>query len=164
MRARIDYDCSSFCHIEVNRLIAIFPPYHQEQIRQQLASVLWAVISQRLMPRVDGTGRSVAVEVMVNTPFIHDCIVDPGRTYLIKEAIASGTSQYGMQTFDQSIYGLYEGGRVSYDTALRWSSNPDEFKMRVQGVTSTVGAARDEMEVPQPDDKGQQPMVTRFGD
>ena len=116
------------------------------------------------MPRVDGTGRSAAVEVLVNTPFVHDCIVNPERTHLIQGAIAAGTSQYGMQTFDQSIYGLYQGGRISYDTALRWASNPDEFKMRIQGVTSTAAAARDEMAHPRPDDEGVPPAVTRFGD
>ena len=148
----------------INRLIAVFSPHQQRQVRLQLASVLRAVVSQRLMPRVDGTGRSVAVEVLVNTAFVRDCIVDPERTHLIQDAIAAGTSQYVMQTFDQSIYGLYQGGRISYDTALRWASNPDEFKMRIQGVTSTAAAARDEMAHPRPDDEGVPPAVTRFGD
>ena len=148
----------------INRLIAVFPPHQQGQVRLQLASVLRAVVSQRLMPRVDGTGRSVAVEVLVNTAFVRDCIVDPERTHLIQDAIAAGTSQYGMQTFDQSIYGLYQGGRISYDTALQWASNPDELKMRVQGVTSTAGEARDEMAHPRPDDERKPPAVTRFGD
>ena len=148
----------------INRLIAVFPPHQQGQVRLQLASVLRAVVSQRLMPRVDGTGRSVAVEVLVNTAFVRNCIVDPERTHLIQDAIAAGTSQYGMQTFDQSIYGLYQGGRISYDTALQWASNPDELKMRVQGVTSTAGKARDEMAHPRPDDERTPPAVTRFGD
>ena len=148
----------------INRLIAVFPPHQQGQVRLQLASVLRAVVSQRLMPRVDGTGRSVAVEVLVNTAFVRNCIVDPERTHLIQDAIAAGTSQYGMQTFDQSIYGLYQGGRISYDTALQWASNPDELKMRVQGVTSTAGEARDEMAHPRPDDERTPPAVTRFGD
>ena len=148
----------------INRLIAVFPPHQQGQVRLQLASVLRAVVSQRLMPRVDGTGRSVAVEVLVNTAFVRNCIVDPERTHLIQDAIAAGTSQYGMQTFDQSIYGLYQGGRISYDTALQWASNPDELKMRVQGVTSTAGEARDEMAHPRPDDERKPPAVTRFGD
>ena len=108
----------------INRLIAVFPPHQHRQVRLQLASVLRAVVSQRLIPRADGTGRSVAVEVMLNTPFVRDCIVDPERTSLIESAIAAGASQYGMQTFDQSIYGLYQRGRLSYDTALRWASNP----------------------------------------
>ena len=148
----------------INRLIAVFPPHQHSQIRLQPASVLRAIVSQRLMPRVDGTGRSVAVEVLVSTPFVRDCIVDPERTHLIQDAIAAGTSQYGMQTFDQSIHALYQGGRISYDTALRWASNPDEFKMRVQGVTSTAGEARDEMAHFGPDHEGEPPTVTRFGD
>ena len=148
----------------INRLIAVFPPHQHRQVRLQLASVLRAVVSQRLIPRADGTGRSVAVEVMLNTPFVRDCIVDPERTSLIESAIAAGASQYGMQTFDQSIYGLYQRGRLSYDTALRWASNPDEFKLCLQGVTSTAEGARDEMAHPRSGDGDEPPTVTRFGD
>jgi twitching motility protein PilT len=129
----------------INRIIAVFPPHQQKQIRLQLAAVLKAVISQRLMPRVDGQGRVAAVEVMISTPFIRDCIVDKERTHLIHGAIASGTSQYGMQTFDQSIFGLFEQGLVSYDEALRWASNVDEFKLKVQGIASTAEMSRDSM-------------------
>jgi len=99
----------------INRIIAVFPPHQQKQVRLQLASVLKAVISQRLMPRADAKGRAPAVEVMISTPFIRDCIVDKERTHLINGAIAAGTSQYGMQTFDQSIFGLFQRGHVSYD-------------------------------------------------
>ena len=119
----------------INRLVTVFPTHQHAQVRQQLASVLKAVISQRLLPRADGTGRCVAVEVMLNTPFVRECISDPARTHLIVEALATGATQYGMQTFDQSIFSLYERGLVSYDTALRAASNPDEFKLRIQGVT-----------------------------
>src|SRR5689334_10781629 len=77
----------------INRIIAVFPPHQQKQIRLQLASVLKAVVSQRLMPRADGNGRAPAVEVMISTPFIRDCIVDKDKTHLIHGAIASGTSQ-----------------------------------------------------------------------
>ncbi len=145
-------------------MIAVFPPHQQGQVRLQLASVLRAVVSQRLMPRVDGTGRSVAVEVLVNTAFVRDCIVDPERTHLIQDAIAAGRSQYGMQTFDQSIYGLYQGGRISYDTALQWASNPDELKMRVQGVTSTSETALDEMALTRPDGEADPVAVTGFNE
>src|SRR5207344_377487 len=107
----------------VNRIISVFPPHQQKQIRLQLASVLKAVVSQRLMQKADGNGRAPAVEVMISTPFIRDCIVDKEKTHLIPEAIASGTSQYGMQTFDQSIFSLFQLGFVSYDEALRWASN-----------------------------------------
>jgi twitching motility protein PilT len=129
----------------INRIVAAFPPHQQRQVRLQLASVLRAVVSQRLMPRADVKGRCAAVEVMVTTAFIRDCIVDKDKTHLIPGAIAAGTSQYGMQTFDQSIYGLYEKGMVSYDEALRWASNVNEFKLRVQGISTTSDLARDEM-------------------
>ncbi len=130
----------------INRIITVFPPHQQKQIRLQLAAVLKAVISQRLIPRADGHGRAAAVEVMVSTPFIRDCIVDKEKTHLIPTAIAAGTSQYGMQTFDQSIFGLCQKGLVSYEEALHWASNVDEFKLRVQGISMISDAAREEME------------------
>ncbi len=130
----------------INRIIAVFPPHQQRQVRLQLASVLRAAISQRLIPRADGQGRVPAVEVLVGTPFIRDCIIDKDRTTLIPGAIASGTSQYGMQTFDQSIFTLYEHGLVTLDEAMRWASNVDEFKLRVQGISSTSDLARQQME------------------
>src|SRR6516225_10050200 len=88
----------------INRIIAVFPPHQQKQIRLQLASVLKAVISQRLIPRADVKGRAPAVEVLISTAFVRDCIVDKEKSHLIPGAIAAGTSQYGMQTFDQSIF------------------------------------------------------------
>jgi len=144
----------------INRIIAVFPPHQQKQVRLQLASVLRAVVSQRLMPRADGDGRAPAVEVMISTPFIRDCIVDKDKTHLIHGAIAAGTSQYGMQTFDQSIFGLFQSGLVSYEEALRWASNVDEFKLKVQGISTTSEVSRDEMA------KGVlrgAPEITRFG-
>ena len=129
----------------VNRIIAVFPPHQQKQVRLQLASVLKAVISQRLMPKADGKGRVPAVEVMISTAFIRDCIVDKEKTHQIPGAIASGTSQYGMQSFDQSIFSLFEQGLVSYEEALRWASNVDEFKLRVQGISTTSDMSRDQM-------------------
>ena len=144
----------------INRIIAVFPPHQQKQVRLQLASVLRAVISQRLMPRADGDGRAPAVEVMISTPFIRDCIVDKEKTHLIHGAIAAGTSQYGMQTFDQSIFGLYQTGLVSYEEALRWASNVDEFKLKVQGISTTSEVSRDEMAKGV---IGRPPEITRFG-
>jgi twitching motility protein PilT len=143
----------------INRIIAVFAPHQQKQIRLQLASVLKAVISQRLIPRQDGHGRAPAVEVMISTPFIRDAIVDKDKTHLIHGAIAAGTSQYGMQTFDQSIFGLFEQGLVSYDEALRWASNVDEFKLRVQGIASTADLSRDQMARA----AMANPEITRFG-
>ena len=96
----------------INRIVAVFPPHQQKQIRLQLASVLKAVVSQRLIPKADGKGRAPAVEVLITTPFIRDCIIDKEKTHLIHGAIAQGTSQYGMQTFDQSIFSLFEQGLI----------------------------------------------------
>ena len=145
----------------INRIIAVFPPHQQRQVRIQLASVLKAAISQRLLPRADGLGRVPAVEVMVTTAFIRDCIIDKDRTSQIHGAIASGTSQYGMQTFDQSIFSLYQQGFVSLDEALRWASNVDEFKLKVQGISTTTDLARDEMAKNVA--RGGTPEITRFG-
>jgi len=145
----------------INRIIAVFPPHQQRQVRIQLASVLKAAIAQRLLPRADGLGRVAAVEVMVTTAFIRDCIIDKDRTAQIHGAIASGTSQYGMQTFDQSIFGLYQQGFVTLEEALRWASNVDEFKLKVQGISTTSDLARDEMA--RNAARGGAPEITRFG-
>ena len=143
----------------INRIISVFPTHQQKQVRLQLAGVLKAVISQRLMPRSDGTGRVPAVEVMISTPFIRDCIVDKDKTSQIRAAIAAGTSQYGMQTFDQSILGLVERRFVTYEEALRWASNVDEFKLKVQGISTTSEMGRDQMAKT----VVASPEITRFG-
>ncbi len=129
----------------INRIIAVFPPHQQRQVRIQLAAVLKAAISQRLLPRADGMGRAAAVEVMTTTAFIRECIIDKDKTSMINSAIASGTSQYGMQTFDQAIFGLYSQGLVTLEEALRWASNVDDFKLKVSGISTTADMARDEM-------------------
>ncbi|MBI4887475.1 MAG: type IV pilus twitching motility protein PilT [Acidobacteria bacterium] len=146
----------------INRIVSVFPPHQQQQVRLQLASVLKAVVSQRLIPKADGKGRVPAVEVMIVTPLIRDCIIDKEKTHLIRGAIAQGTSQYGMQSFDQSIYWLYEQKLVSRDEALRWASNADEFKLRLQGITTTSDLARDEM-ARAAAGPGGAPSITRFG-
>ncbi len=143
----------------INRIITVFPPHQQKQIRIQLAAVLKAVVSQRLIPRADGQGRAPAVEVLIATPFIKDCILEKEKTHLIHAAIAQGTSQYGMQTFDQSIFHLYERGFVAFEEALRWASNADEFRLRVQGISTTSDLARDQMAAAMQNG----PEITRFG-
>jgi twitching motility protein PilT len=147
----------------INRIIAVFPPHQQRQVRIQLASVLKAAISQRLLPRADGAGRVAAVEVMVSTALIRDAVVDKDKTSMIHGAIAAGTSQYGMQTFDQSIFGLYQRGFVTLEEALRWASNVDEFKLKVQGISTTTEMARDEMAKRPAIGGGGAPEITRFG-
>ena len=145
----------------VNRIISVFPPHQQKQIRLQLAAVLKAVISLRLLPRADGLGRVPATEVLISTAYIRDCIENKEKTKLIKDAISQGTSQYGMQTFDQSIFWLYERQLITQDEALRWASNPDEFKLRLQGISTTADVAREEMA--RAGAGGGNPAVTRFG-
>jgi twitching motility protein PilT len=90
-------------------------------------------------------GRAAAVEVMISTAFIRDCIVDKDKTSMINGAIAAGTSQYGMQTFDQAIFGLYSEGIVTLDESLRWATNVDDFKLKVSGISTTSEMARDDM-------------------
>ena len=130
----------------IQRIIAVFPPPEQKQIRLQLAATLKAVVSQRLVRRADDKGRVPAVEVMIMTAYIRDCIINPDKTRLIHDAISAGTSQYGMQTFDQSLYDLYVRELISYEEALIRASNPDDFKLRIQGIRSAADAAREEME------------------
>jgi twitching motility protein PilT len=130
----------------INRIVSVFAPHHQRQVRLQLASILKAIISMRLIPRMDGQGRVPAVEVMISTPYIAECISDREKTGLIKDAVAAGVSQYGMQTFDQSIYQLYRDGYISFEQGMKYSSNPDNFKLRVMGIQSTLDIAMEEME------------------
>jgi twitching motility protein PilT len=130
----------------IQRIIAVFPPPEQKQIRLQLASTLKAIISQRLVRRSDGAGRVPAVEVLISTAYIRDCVINPDKTRLIRDAIAAGTSQYGMQTFDQSLFDLYSRNLITLEEALMRASNADEFRLRVQGVRSAADAAREDME------------------
>ena len=147
----------------INRIVAVFQPHYQQQVRIQLASVLKAVVSMRLLPRVDIKGRVPAVEVLITTPFIRDCIIDKEKTHLIPGAIAQGTSQYGMQTFDQSIFGLFEQGLVSHDEALRWASNVDEFKLKIQGISTMSDLTRDDMAKSVQKATAGPAQITRFG-
>ena len=142
----------------IQRIIAAFPPPEQKQIRLQLAAVLKGVISQRLVRRADGVGRAPAVEVLVATEFIRDCIINPDKTRQIHDAIAQGTSQYGMQTFDQSLYDLYSRGLITMEEAMSRASNPDEFKLRTSGIASTSDMSRMEME-----QTAKEPELEHFG-
>ena len=130
----------------INRIISVFPPHHQKQIRIQLAQVLKAVVSLRLVPRLDQMGRVPATEVMIATAYIRECIENKDKTKFIRDQISLGTSQYGMQTFDQSLYMLYNGGLISLEDAMARASNPDEFKLKLEGVQSTADLAREQME------------------
>lgn len=128
----------------VNRIISVFPPYHQRQVRMQLSSVIKGVVSQRLVPRADGKGRVPAVEIMRGTARIRECIDDKDKTKQISEAISQGVVAYGMQTFDQSLMQLYSKKMITYEEALRQCSNPDDFALKISGVSSTSDLSWDQ--------------------
>ncbi len=121
----------------INRIVTTFPPYQQKQIRIQLASVIKAIISQRLIPTSDGAARVPAVEVLMSTARVRECIEDKDKTKDLFDAIAKGHSTYGMQTFDQSILSLLKKGYISYEEAMRQASNQADFELKVKGVVST---------------------------
>ena len=130
----------------LTRIISAFPPYQQKSIRIQLAGLLKAVVSQRLLKSAKGNSRVPAVEVLISTPLIRDYILHEEKTASIRDVIAAGTSQYGMQTFDQSLFYLYQAGLIALDEALRGATNPDEFRLRLAGIQNTTNIAKEEME------------------
>lgn len=130
----------------ITRIVSAFPPHHQKSVRIQLAGILKAVVSMRLLKNAKSRGRVPAVEVMVSTPLIRDCIMNEDKTGQVRDAIAAGTSQYGMQTFDQSLFYLYKNNYITLEEALRGASNPDEFRLRLSGVQNTADQAKEEME------------------
>jgi twitching motility protein PilT len=130
----------------VNRVITFFPPHQHQEIRYLLAATIQAVICQRLLPRADGNGMVPAVEVMVTTGTIRDCIITPEKTPLIVQFIREGVVQHKMQAFDQSLMDLYQKGLVTLDEALRASSNPHELMMRLKGIHATSDKSWDNFE------------------
>jgi len=130
----------------LTRILSAFPPFQQKSIRIQLAGLLKAVVSQRLMKSARGNSRIPAVEVLISTPLIRDYILHEEKTNQVRDAIAAGTSQYGMQTFDQSLFYLYQSELISLEEALRGATNPDEFRLRLAGIQNTTNQAKEEME------------------
>lgn len=130
----------------IQRIVALFPLSDQQQIRIQLAGTLRGIICQRLVRKSDGVGRVPAVEVMVTTDYIRECITNPEKTSAIAAAIAAGTSQYGMQTFDQSLYDLYCRKLITLQEAVSQASTPANFKLRAAGIRSTSDLASEQME------------------
>ncbi|PIR23437.1 MAG: type IV pili twitching motility protein PilT [Deltaproteobacteria bacterium CG11_big_fil_rev_8_21_14_0_20_45_16] len=120
----------------INRIVSVFPPYQHKQIRLQLASVIKAIISQRLVPKKSGEGRVPAMEVLINNARIKEMIENPDHTREITQAIADSHTSYEMQTFDQSLMQLLTKDLISYEEALRQSSNPHDFALRFSGISS----------------------------
>src|SRR5581483_1560539 len=130
----------------IARIVSAFPPHQQKQVRLQLGSVLRAVISQRLVPRADGKGRVAAVEVLVANSRVREMIEDKDRTKEITQAISQSYTTYGMQTFDQSLMMLFKQNIIAYEEALRQCSNPDDFALRVSGISGTSDSTWDDFE------------------
>jgi twitching motility protein PilT len=121
----------------INRVISFFPPHQHQEIRYLLAATLQSVIAQRLIPIKEGKGRVPAVEVMIVTSTIREYIIDPEKTPLIQQAIREGVTSHGMQSFDQSLRKLMTDGVITLEEALKNSSNPHEFSLRMKGIQAT---------------------------
>jgi len=130
----------------ITRVIQAFPDHQRGQARLILASILKGCISQRLVPRADGAGMVPAVEVMVSTGLVKECVQSPERTREIRDAIARGYVGYGMQTFDQSLMALWREGLITFDEALAQSTNPDDFALKARGISSTSDSRWDDFD------------------
>jgi twitching motility protein PilT len=120
----------------ISRILSFYPPHQHHEVRMLLSTALQAIVSLRLVPRVDGRGRVPAAEVLINTATVADNIRDIEKALHIPDLIAGGAISYGMQTFDQSLMTWYKDGAISYESALFYSTNPNEFALRVSGVDS----------------------------
>lgn len=145
----------------VNRIISFYPPHQHDEVRFLLATTLQAVVSLRLIPRASGKGRVPAVEVMVNTPTIREYLLDQEKTLMIKQAIHEGGAQYGMQTFDQSLMLLYRDGLITLDAALKASTSPTEFELRIRGIKSSSDSRWDAFEAPKPPEGSEAPGASQ---
>jgi twitching motility protein PilT len=125
------------CTQTVSRVISFFPPHQHDEIRHLLSTALQAIVSLRLVPRKDGRGRVPAAEVLINTAAVADNIRDLSKQLNIHDLIAEGSVQYGMQSFDQSLFHWYQQGVISYESAIFYATNPSEFALKVSGVDSS---------------------------
>src|SRR3954471_21504330 len=143
----------------IMRMMAMFPPEEQEVVRIRLAESLTAVISQRLLPKRTGKGRAVAAEIMVNTPAIKDIILDGTRIGEVRDFIAEGREQYGMQTFDQCLTDLVTSGEVTFETAKAASSNPSDFELKLKMFSRlSQSASSDEIPADQQPPAAEEPQ------
>jgi twitching motility protein PilT len=121
----------------INRIISFFPPHHHQEVRYLLASTLQGVISQRLIRSSDGNARVPAVEILVTTGTVRDCVINPDKTPLLHQVMRESVTSHSMQTFDQALMKLYQEGVVTLDDALRASSKPHELTLRLKGIQAT---------------------------
>ncbi len=122
----------------ITRIVSFFPPHQHQQIRLLLAGTLKSIVCQRLLARADMPGRVPALEVMINSAAVREAIMVPEKTVDIPELMAQGQVQYGMQTFDQSIMKHYKNGVISFEEAMSNATNPDDFDLRLRGITGAA--------------------------
>ena len=144
----------------IQRVISFYPPHQHDEIRQALASNLRAMVSQRLIPRRDGAGRIPAVEVMVTTPTVREYVLDPEKITLLHTLISEGVTQYGMQTFDQSVLALLREGLITEEEALRNCNNPNELLLKLKGFASTSDRTWQAVDAAQPESGASAPTVS----
>lgn len=125
----------------VNRIISFFPPHQHQEIRFLMASCMQAIISQRLVPRADRKGRVPAIEVMIATGTVKEFLADPARSQLIKNVIEESTTEYGMQSFDQSLLAWYNKGVITLEEALRFASSPTALQIKAKGIETSSEAS-----------------------
>ena len=119
----------------LNRILDFFEPYQQEQIRNQLSSVLRGIVSQRIIPLAAGEGRCVAAEILIGTRTVRD-FIEKGKSFKdIVKLIEEGREQYGMQTFDQALFDLWKEKLIATDIALQNASSAKDLKLRMQGLS-----------------------------
>jgi twitching motility protein PilT len=128
----------------IGRILSFFPNHEHGEVRQLLADALRAIISMRLVPRARGGGRIAAMEILVNTAAVTDRIREGDRLHTLVDLIAEGRTQYGMQTFDQSLMDLYRGGWITQEDALVYATNPSEFALRASGIEATSDLTLDD--------------------
>lgn len=126
---------ASDCTETISRVISVFPPHQHQHVRYQLASILKSIVSQRLLPTADGKGRVPAIEILIQTARVKELISDEKRTLELIDAMRTGHSNYGMQTFDQSLMQLVQRNLVRYEEALRHCTNRGDFELKMKGIS-----------------------------
>jgi twitching motility protein PilT len=130
----------------VSRVLGFAPPEMTREVRHLLAATLVGIVSLRLLPKADGKGRVPAVEVLISTESIRKMIINPEETHLIKQAMAEGFGQYGMQTFDQSLMNLFRNRQISLEDALKYASSQTDFRVRMRGIDGASSLAWDDFD------------------
>jgi len=125
----------------INRIIDVFPPHQQSQVRAQLSLVLEGILCQALLPRADGRGRVLGLEILIPNAAIRNLIRED-KVHQIYSAMQSGQEKFGMQTFNQSLYSLYQQRLITLETALSRSSNPEELQDMIDRGAPTLPSQR----------------------